>query len=200
MYFVITALNTLLEVFVILNAFNDTKSVKIYTKMDMLTLQTLLVFTVGIYEVTAGEWCFVQKTFGSGSEYQYCSWGCCTFSYRTQCCTVNYTTNLQTNVGFFIGKIVGGVIGLIVLVSIIVVCCCIIKRKRARQGQILQSTNGQEPVFGTPGTEMVYAQQPYQPYPIQTTNMVPGYMSAPTQPTQPWRPPPYEEVNKGFTH
>ncbi|KAH3691260.1 uncharacterized protein LOC127863662 [Dreissena polymorpha] len=103
----------------------------------------------------------------------------------------------QTNIGVPVGSIVGGVIGLIVLVSILVACCCIMKRQRARQGQVFSPANVQ-PVYGAPGSQMAYVQQPYQPHPIQTTNMLPGYGSASTQPMQSWQPPPYEEVNKGL--
>ncbi|XP_052275702.1 uncharacterized protein LOC127875012 isoform X3 [Dreissena polymorpha] len=158
--------------------------------MAISMLQTFLILAVGIHGVTAGEWCFVQKSFGFGTDYKYCSWGCCTYNYGTQCCE-------QTNIGVLVGSIVGGVIGLIVLVSILVACCCIMKRQRARQGQVFTTANVQ-PVYGAPGTQMAYAQQPYQPYPTQTTNMQPGYMSASSQPMQSWQPPPYEEVNKGM--
>ncbi|XP_052275701.1 uncharacterized protein LOC127875012 isoform X2 [Dreissena polymorpha] len=161
--------------------------------MAISMLQTFLILAVGIHEVTAGEWCFVQKSFDFGTDYKYCSWGCCTYNYGKQCCEQTYVSNI----GVLVGSIVGGVIGLIVLVSILVACCCIMKRQRARQEQVFTTANIQ-PVYGAPGTQMAYAQQPYQPYPIQTTNMQPGYMSAPTQPMQSWQPPPYEEVNKGL--
>ncbi|KAH3856741.1 hypothetical protein DPMN_099334 [Dreissena polymorpha] len=151
-----------------------------------------LILAVGLNELSAVEWCFV-----SGSEYQYCRWGCCTVNYRTQCCTVNDNAALHKNVGFLVGKIVGGVIGLMALLSTVIVCCCIMNRKRGQHGHVLETTNSQQ-VFGNPGTEKAYAQQPNQPYTIQTTNTAPGYMSASTQPTPSWQPPPYEEVKKGF--
>ncbi|KAH3856742.1 hypothetical protein DPMN_099335 [Dreissena polymorpha] len=153
--------------------------------MSMYTLQRVLVLAFGIYEVSAGTWCRTQSSLTP----TYCSLGCCTVNGRTRCCE-------DINIGVLVGSIVGGLIGLIVLVSIIVVCCCIMNRNRARQGQFLATTNS-PPGYGTPGTQMGYVQQPYQAYPMQTNNMTSGYMTTPTQPTAPWQPPPYEEANKG---
>ncbi|KAH3852572.1 hypothetical protein DPMN_095083 [Dreissena polymorpha] len=147
-------------------------------------------------EVTAGQLCYVLgkeynvnvNTTAYTKSYTYCKWGCC--DYRTGCCE-HYNGDL-------FGGILGGVFGLVLLGTILAACCEKRKRRlRAPQGQVLSTANVQ-PVNGAPGTQTAYAQQPYQPYRIQTTNMLPGYGSAYTQPMQSLQPPLNEEVNKGM--